>query len=111
MSNLKKREASNEEADLPSDHQKRQKTSSDAKIEEKMQDGTQSQKGFIHKIDLGEEKPKTGKKWEKRWILVPNVYQFGQDVWVHKWVNLEALDQDQNANTLKMLPDENQNDQ
>ena len=37
------------------------------------------------------KKNKRVKKWEKRWILVPNVFQFGQDVWVHKWVNDEQI--------------------
>ena len=32
--------------------------------------------------------PKTQvRKWEKRWVLVPNVFQFGEDIWVQKWVN------------------------
>ena len=35
--------------------------------------------------------PKKVKKWEKRWILIPNVYQFGEDVWVHKWVNDDQI--------------------
>ena len=37
------------------------------------------------------KKNKRVKKWEKRWILVPNVFQFGQDVWVHKWVNDQQI--------------------
>ena len=42
---------------------------------------------------IGAEKAKVSqptvrvKRWEKRWVLVPNVYQFGEDVWVHKWLN------------------------
>ena len=38
-----------------------------------------------------DKKNKRVKKWEKRWILVPNVFQFGQDVWVHKWVNDQQI--------------------
>ena len=26
------------------------------------------------------------RKWEKRWVLQPNVIDYGSEIWIHKWV-------------------------
>lgn len=36
---------------------------------------------------------KSVRKWEKRWVLVPNVFQFGEDVWVYKWVSEKQIEE------------------
>jgi len=31
------------------------------------------------------------KKWEKRWVLQPNVIEYGNDIWICKWVCVDSL--------------------
>ena len=26
-------------------------------------------------------------KWDKRWLLEQNVFQFSSDIWINKWIN------------------------
>lgn len=55
------------------------------------------------RIEVKKVKPNKGppvRKWEKRWVLVPNVFQFGEDVWVQKWVNdTQILESDEKLNS------------
>jgi hypothetical protein len=32
------------------------------------------------------------RKWERRWVLQPNVIEFGSVIWIQKWVCVENLD-------------------
>ena len=32
---------------------------------------------------------KSVRKWEKRWVLQPNVLELGSDVWLPKWIMSE----------------------
>jgi hypothetical protein len=31
------------------------------------------------------------KKWEKRWVLQPNVIECGGDIWIPKWICVENV--------------------
>ena len=42
---------------------------------------------------LNQAKKKQVRKWQRRWVLVPNVYQFGEDIWVQKWVNEDQIEE------------------
>ena len=36
------------------------------------------------------------RKWEKRWVLQPNVVEYGCDIWIQKWIcvdNVNSLNQ------------------
>lgn len=31
------------------------------------------------------------RKWEKRWVLQPNVLEYGNDIWLQKWICVDNL--------------------
>ena len=31
------------------------------------------------------------KKWHRRWVLIPNVLHFGEDIWIQKWFSSDQL--------------------
>ena len=31
------------------------------------------------------------RKWEKRWVLQPNVIEYGRDIWISKWICVDNL--------------------
>lgn len=42
-------------------------------------------------------------KWEKRWVMVPNVFHYGKEVWVQKYLNkreIQEVDQTQRDHDL-----------
>jgi hypothetical protein len=36
---------------------------------------------------LAKKKPR---HWEKRWVLIPNVFEFTKEIWVKKWVLVDG---------------------
>lgn len=48
-------------------------------------------KANITRINKNFKRPKTGtKNWVYRWIKVPNVIDFSEEIWVRRWVKLSA---------------------
>lgn len=50
------------------------------------------------------------RKWEKRWVLQPNVIDYGAEIWVKKWVCIvynKNVDQVAYQPTQSMLPNPN----
>ena len=43
----------------------------------------------VEKKDLFIKRPV--RKWEKRWVLQPNVIEYGNDIWIQKWVCVDSL--------------------
>jgi hypothetical protein len=39
------------------------------------------------------ERRKPVRKWEKRWVLMPNVIEQGSEIWIQKWVCVDDLEQ------------------
>jgi len=33
---------------------------------------------------------KPARKWEQRWVYQPNAIEFGQDIWILKWVCVDS---------------------
>ena len=44
---------------------------------------------MLEKKDFYSKRPV--KKWDKRWVLQPNVIEYGCDIWVQKWICVESL--------------------
>jgi hypothetical protein len=32
------------------------------------------------------------RRWERRWVLQPNVIELGSEIWIQKWICVENLD-------------------
>jgi len=45
---------------------------------------------------------KKPKHWEKRWVLIPNVFEFTKEIWLKKWVLVDGGD-DISDNTVRTL--------
>ena len=56
------------------------------------EDGLITEGKIISKLPLKELNTKrSSRKWEKRWILQPNVIDQGGEIWIQKWVCVENL--------------------
>lgn len=31
------------------------------------------------------------RKWERRWVLQPNVIEYGREIWIQKWICIDSL--------------------
>lgn len=45
---------------------------------------------------------KKPRHWEKRWVLIPNVFEFTKEIWLKKWVLVDGGD-DISDNTVRIL--------
>eukprot|EP00347_Sterkiella_histriomuscorum_P019569 403341134 len=62
----------------------------DSKVQEDgKKDANQSSKTDIDKKEDFSKKPV--RKWEKRWVLQPNVIEYGNDIWIQKWICVDNL--------------------
>lgn len=47
------------------------------------------------RLELAEKKDQYNKKavrkWERRWVLQPNVIEYGQDIWIQKWICVDNI--------------------
>ncbi|CDW75976.1 transcriptional repressor protein yy1-like [Stylonychia lemnae] len=54
-----------------------------------VKDSQQQKQEIQERKDNFSKKPV--KKWEKRWVLQPNVIEYGNDIWICKWVCVDSL--------------------
>ena len=31
------------------------------------------------------------RSWKQKWVLVPNVFQFGKEIWIKKWLTTDIV--------------------
>ena len=31
------------------------------------------------------------RRWERRWVLQPNVIEYGREIWIQKWICMDSL--------------------
>ena len=80
------------------DDQRSEKSKKDGEVDEEKEASDQSvDKGGKSSATIKVEKPKDKpaatkpKKWEKRWVMQPNVLDLNRgEIWVQKWVTVES---------------------
>lgn len=62
------------------------------------QDPTNKESKETNAITVGESAPNTRPKvkWEQKWILIPNVFEFSSEIWLKKWVQIDSGEENTN---------------
>jgi len=45
-------------------------------------------------VFYNKQKPR---QWEKRWVLIPNVFEFSKEIWLKKWVLIDGTEKNSNV--------------
>ena len=61
-------------------------------IAENENQGRILQRGDKDSINLDKSSIKRPvRKWERRWVLQPNVIEYGREIWIQKWICIDSL--------------------